>query len=70
MAEITEAKKAASAVGKEIPTVYDPHDVEAKLYKIWEESGYFHAEIDKDKPPFCIVIPHPNITGELHFGHA
>ncbi|MGI6566331.1 MAG: valine--tRNA ligase [Firmicutes bacterium] len=70
MAEATETKRGVSAAGKEIPTVYDPHAVEAKWYKIWEESGYFHAEVDKSKPPFSIVIPPPNITGELHLGHA
>ncbi|NLK08774.1 MAG: class I tRNA ligase family protein, partial [Firmicutes bacterium] len=53
-----------------IPTVYDPHAVETKWYKIWENSGYFHAEIDPNKEPFCIVIPPPNVTGELHLGHA
>ncbi len=70
MAKNAEGKKAVSAAGREIPTVYDPHTVEAKWYKVWEESGYFHAEVDKNRQPFCVVIPPPNVTGELHLGHA
>ncbi len=53
-----------------IPKVYDPAAVEAKWYKYWEEEGLFHAEPEPDKQPFCIVIPPPNITGQLHMGHA
>jgi len=49
---------------------YEPAAVEAKWYERWLEKGYFHAEIDPDKEPFCIVIPPPNITGSLHMGHA
>jgi valyl-tRNA synthetase len=54
----------------DIPKVYDPSEVEARLYKRWESSGYFRAEVDPNKEPFCIVIPPPNITGVLHIGHA
>ncbi|MFR0778115.1 MAG: valine--tRNA ligase [Zhenhengia sp.] len=50
--------------------VYDPSTVEERLYKKWMENGYFHAEVEKDKEPFTIVIPPPNITGQLHMGHA
>ncbi|OOB78563.1 MAG: valine--tRNA ligase [Epulopiscium sp. Nuni2H_MBin001] len=50
--------------------VYDPSLVEEKLYKRWIEKGYFHAEVDKSKKPFTIMMPPPNITGELHMGHA
>lgn len=53
-----------------IPKVYDPATVEKKWYKFWEEHGYFHAEVEPDKKPFTIVIPPPNITGQLHMGHA
>jgi len=49
---------------------YDPKLVEGRIYRQWEEKGYFHAEVDKNKEPFCIVIPPPNITGQLHMGHA
>ncbi len=55
---------------KELPTTYDPANVEDRLYRQWEERGYFHAEVEEDKPPFTIVIPPPNITGQLHMGHA
>ena len=50
--------------------VYDPSTVEERLYKKWMDKGYFHAEVEKDKEPFTIVIPPPNITGQLHMGHA
>ena len=53
-----------------IPTVYDPAAVEAKWYQYWEENKLFHAEPDPEKEPFSIVIPPPNVTGQLHMGHA
>ncbi|NMA60553.1 MAG: valine--tRNA ligase [Firmicutes bacterium] len=49
---------------------YDPKLVEDKWYAYWEEQGFFHGEVDTDKKPFSIVIPPPNITGQLHMGHA
>jgi valyl-tRNA synthetase len=55
---------------KNISKVYNPKDVEEKLYTKWMDKGYFHAEVDKSKKPFTIVIPPPNITGQLHMGHA
>jgi len=55
---------------REIEKVYDPHKVEDALYKRWMEKDYFHAVIDPEKKPFTIVIPPPNITGQLHMGHA
>lgn len=55
---------------KNIPTVYDPQAVEEKWYGFWEEQQLFHAEVEKDKAPFSIVIPPPNVTGQLHMGHA
>lgn len=53
-----------------IPKVYDPAQVEKKWYEYWEQNGCFHAVPDKKKKPFTIVIPPPNITGQLHMGHA
>ena len=53
-----------------IPTVYDPQAVEAKWYAFWEENNLFHAKTDPNKQPFSIVIPPPNVTGQLHMGHA
>ena len=55
---------------KTIPTVYDPKQVEEKWYKEWEDKGYFHAEAKEGDPAFSIVIPPPNVTGQLHMGHA
>jgi valyl-tRNA synthetase len=49
---------------------YEPAEVEDRWYTFWEEKGYFHAEVNPDKNPFCIVIPPPNVTGSLHLGHA
>jgi len=55
---------------KEIAKQYDPSCVEDRLYTHWIEKGYFHSEADPDKKPFTIVMPPPNITGQLHMGHA
>ena len=55
---------------KNIAKTYDPAEFEDRLYNEWVEKGYFHAEVDKDKKPFTIVIPPPNVTGQLHMGHA
>ncbi len=55
---------------RELEKVYDPKQVEEKLYKIWMEQGYFGADVGSDKPAFSIVMPPPNITGQLHMGHA
>ncbi|MBQ1892920.1 MAG: valine--tRNA ligase [Clostridia bacterium] len=55
---------------EEMPKTYDPSAVEDRLYKKWEESGYFHSAPNPDKKPYTIVIPPPNITGQLHMGHA
>lgn len=55
---------------RELNKTYDPVDIEKKIYKDWLDKGYFHAEVNKDKKPFCIVMPPPNITGKLHMGHA
>ncbi|MBO4563730.1 MAG: valine--tRNA ligase [Clostridia bacterium] len=53
-----------------MPKTYDPSIVEDRLYKKWEESGYFHSAPNPEKTPYTIVIPPPNITGQLHMGHA
>ncbi|WP_097014130.1 valine--tRNA ligase [Anaerocolumna aminovalerica] len=55
---------------KELAKTYDPKDIEDRLYKKWLDKKYFHAKVDKTKKPFTIVIPPPNITGQLHMGHA
>jgi valyl-tRNA synthetase len=57
-------------MAKQLEKIYDPKQVEDKLYAFWVENGYFHAEPNPDKKPFTIVIPPPNITGQLHMGHA
>ena len=55
---------------KELAKNYDPKDIEDRLYSKWLDKKYFHAEVDETKKPFTIVIPPPNITGQLHMGHA
>ena len=55
---------------KELPKVYDPKAVEKKIYDMWMEGGYFKGVIDPEKKPFSIVMPPPNVTGQLHMGHA
>ncbi|MBO5302983.1 MAG: valine--tRNA ligase [Lachnospiraceae bacterium] len=57
-------------MSKELAKTYDPKGIEDRLYKKWEDNGYFHAKADKSKKPFTIVMPPPNITGQLHMGHA
>ncbi|HHT16204.1 MAG TPA: valine--tRNA ligase [Papillibacter sp.] len=55
---------------KELPKTYDPAEVEKRIYDMWLEGGYFRGVIDPEKEPFTIVIPPPNVTGQLHLGHA
>lgn len=55
---------------KEMQTTYDPREFEERIYKAWEESGAFKAEIDENKIPFSVMMPPPNVTGQLHMGHA
>ena len=57
-------------MSKELAKTYDPRGIEDRLYGKWMEKKYFHAEVDHSKTPFTIVIPPPNITGQLHMGHA
>ena len=54
----------------EIPRAYDASTVEQRLYQNWLAKGYFTANMDRDKQPFTIIMPPPNVTGELHLGHA
>lgn len=55
---------------KELEKTYNPQEIEGRLYSKWLEEKYFHAEVDRSKKPFTIVMPPPNITGQLHMGHA
>ncbi|MDE5782302.1 MAG: valine--tRNA ligase [Lachnospiraceae bacterium] len=57
-------------MAKELEKNYNPSEIEQKLYDKWESKKYFHAEVDRSKKPFTIVMPPPNITGQLHMGHA
>lgn len=57
-------------MAKELAKSYKPSDFEDKIYDFWIKGNYFHAEVDKDKKPYTIVMPPPNITGQLHMGHA
>ena len=55
---------------KELAKQYDPSQVEDRIYQFWLDGGYFHTKADPDKKPFTIVMPPPNVTGQLHMGHA
>ena len=55
---------------KELPKTYDPKASESKLYQFWMDGGFFNAEVDPNKTPFSIMLPPPNVTGQLHMGHA
>ncbi len=57
-------------MAKELAKTYDPKGMEDRLYQKWMDKKYFHAEVDRSRKPFTIVIPPPNITGQLHMGHA
>jgi len=59
-----------TCMGKELAKAYEPHEVEERIYEFWMNGKYFHAEVDSKKKPYTIVIPPPNITGQLHMGHA
>ncbi len=52
----------------DMPKAYDPAAFEEKLYRFWEENGYFIPKIDPEKPPFTIIMPPPNVSGDLHLG--
>ena len=55
---------------RELPKDYEPHQVENRIYKMWEENGHFKPNKGYDAKPFSIVMPPPNVTGQLHMGHA
>ena len=55
---------------KELPKVYEPQQVEGRIYRMWMDHDCFKATPDSDKKPFSIVMPPPNVTGQLHMGHA
>ena len=57
-------------MARELAKVYDPKSVEDRTYAFWQEGNFFHAKVDPEKEPYTIVIPPPNITGQLHMGHA
>ena len=57
-------------MSKELAKTYDPKQIEDRLYEKWMNKGYFHSEVDRSRKPFTIVMPPPNITGQLHMGHA
>ena len=57
-------------MAKELEKNYNPAEIEGRTYERWQKEGYFHAEVDRSKKPFTIVMPPPNITGQLHMGHA
>src|SRR5678816_610675 len=53
-----------------LPKAYQPSEVEVRWYRRWEDAGCFKAEATSAKPPYCIILPPPNVTGSLHIGHA
>ena len=63
-------KEWRNSMSKELNKNYDPSEIEGRLYQKWLDKKYFHAEVDRSKKPFTIVMPPPNITGKLHMGHA
>ena len=69
-ASLVSGKFKEDKMSKELAKTYDPNGIEDRLYQKWLDKKYFHAEVDHSKTPFTIVIPPPNITGQLHMGHA
>src|SRR5690606_13451179 len=55
---------------KELPPAYEPASVESRIYRMWEEGGYFQPRIDPNAKPYTVIMPPPNVTGELHLGHG
>ena len=55
---------------KELAKTYEPREVEDRIYQFWQDGRYFHTEVDPSKKPYTIVMPPPNVTGQLHMGHA
>src|SRR5688572_22437650 len=67
---MTEVDNTPRGAGSEMAKAYDPKEVEARIYDTWLAGGYFKPDPDPSKPPFCIIMPPPNVTGELHLGHG
>ena len=67
---MTEIRTQNKADGGELPRAYEPQAVEGRIYDFWVNGGYFTPKIDKGKQPFTLIMPPPNVTGELHMGHA
>ena len=63
-------KECQKRMKRELPKVYEPQEVEGRIYRMWEENGCFEGHRDPEKKPFTIVMPPPNVTGQLHMGHA
>ena len=57
-------------MARELPKVYEPQQVEDRIYKMWEQGGFFKPQGKEGSKPFTIVMPPPNVTGQLHMGHA
>ncbi len=68
--DFTDVTDSSPAPATDLPTAFAPAEVERPLYERWVQRGYFEADDHSDRPPFCIVIPPPNVTGSLHLGHA
>ena len=68
--DFTDVTDSSPAPATDLPTAFAPAEVEGPLYERWVQRGYFEADDHSDRPPFCIVIPPPNVTGSLHLGHA
>ena len=67
---MAETEQKEEKMKKELEKVYDPKTVEERIYDLWRSSGSFKAFPEEGKKPFCIVMPPPNVTGQLHMGHA
>ena len=67
---ILEQLNQTNEYARDLPKQYDPKDAQDRWYDFWVQNGYFHADPASAKPPYCIVIPPPNVTGALHLGHA
>lgn len=70
LAGVSDSERNAANRADALPAQWDPSAVEADLYQRWVDAGYFHADAASTKPPFSIVLPPPNVTGQLHMGHA
>ena len=70
MTDEAKANEPSDGEANAMPKAYDPHAVETRLYRMWEERGYFQPAGDDEKDAFVIIMPPPNLTGELHIGHA